>query len=179
MWIIFRIKLANRLPAHRSSESVSGFAVIQCGLLKRQIERCARLLDRGARLQSPHYSDPPVACAHEFRTVTIDLRFPTHRDRDIHRRAKVHCAFETWSRYPRDGERHIIEIDLSADDVSAAPETFLPVSIADDCDRSGCRVVIRVGNHPSEKRPDAQYFVVIARDGFRIGEVRQAGGIDV
>src|SRR5207244_5251122 len=72
MRVVFGLKLTDRLLSSRSALDLPCLAVLECGLLKRKIKRCLRLLDRHAWFQSAHYSEPPVTSAHELRTITID-----------------------------------------------------------------------------------------------------------
>src|SRR6185369_2748156 len=162
MRVVFGLKLTNSLQPARSPLDLPRLAVVERGLLKRKIKRRLRLLDRGTRLQSSHYPEPPITGAHELRTITIYLRLPPHRNRHVHRRPEVHCAFKAGWRYAGDRKSHIIEIDLFADDVGPAAKALLPVSITDHGHRTSCRVVIRISNHAAHKSWDTQNVVIIS-----------------
>src|SRR5262249_44447088 len=64
--------------------------------------------------------------------------------------------------HANDGERIVAEMNGLADNARVAPETPLPITVADDTNRmSSRRSIILRRNRPPQRRVDAQHLIIV------------------
>src|SRR6185369_11076867 len=134
-----------------------------------------------AGLQTTHDAQPPNTRAVHVRAIFVGVKLWLDRDGNgnVLRRADTRRAVKTFSRHTDNSKRHVVEIDLFANDCCIATKPLLPVTMTQNRNWRGPGFVVLIIEHTTNRRLHTERCVVIPGHSLSVRNLRLTIGGDI